>query len=84
MGGGINGCLNIAGWNHLFRPNSQAAQDARANCVDHWMRQGGNQGSTRGPLKLDSPGEEPSSNITNYVIIAGILAVLYYVFKNNA
>ncbi len=37
MGRGINSCMNIAGWNHLFTPNSQAAQEARMNCVDYWL-----------------------------------------------
>ena len=78
MGQGVNSCLNIAGWNHLFTPNSPEAQAARDNCVDYWL------GRTSGPTsksmkKSDSGADDmPFFTPTNVGIIIVVMIAIYY------
>ena len=46
MGLSYQGCLNLNEWNHLFRPNSQSAQEGRLNCFDHWNKNNGGDAPT--------------------------------------
>jgi hypothetical protein len=77
MGRGINSCLNIAGWNHLFTPNSAEAQEARMNCVDYWL------GRTSGIQKSNSDEDNvPFFTPTNVgIIIVVIIAIYYFVIR---
>ena len=78
MGRGINSCLNIAGWNHLFTPNSQAAQDARNNCVDYWL------GRTSGTIQKSDSGEDDMPFFTPRnvgIIIVVMIAIYYFVIR---
>ncbi len=74
MGRGINSCMNIAGWNHLFTPNSPEAQAARENCVDYWL------GRTSGPMQKSDSGEDdmPFFTPTNVGIIIVVMIAIYY------
>ena len=74
MGQGINGCMNIAGWNHLFTYNSAEAQRARQNCVDYWL------GRTSGPIQKSDSGEDdmPFFTPTNVGIIIVVMIAIYY------
>jgi len=76
MGRGVNSCMNIAGWNHLFTPNSPEAQAARNNCVDYWL--GRTSGS--GTMQKSDSGEDdmPFFTPTNVGIIIVVMIAIYY------
>ena len=87
MGQGVNSCLNIAGWNHLFTPNSPEAQAARDNCVDYWL--GRTSGTMPQPpsklllstvMKKSDSGEDdmPFFTPTNVGIIIVVMIAIYY------
>lgn len=80
MGRGVNSCMNIAGWNHLFTPNSPEAEAARNNCVDYWL--GRTSGS--GTMKKSDFGEDDMPFFTPKnvgIIIVVMIAIYYFVIR---
>lgn len=61
MGNGINGCLNLNNWNHLFNPNSQSALAGAEACLDHYSRRSG------APINIATIGpKNPKSKMVMY------------------
>jgi hypothetical protein len=82
MGRGVNSCMNIAGWSHLFTPNSPEAQAARENCVDYWL--GRTSGPMNEPMKKSDFGEDDMPFFTPKnvgIIILVMIGIYYFVIR---